>query len=92
VANPTALEHLGLDCTHRPARWLGPLLRDPGPPSRIRCGTGPFFVPTNYLYVRARLVGVWQCAGLGCCFGGCGGGGEWVLFVVAGNSPLNIIN
>jgi len=84
VANPTALEHLGLDRTDRPARRLGPLLCDLGSPPRICCGTGPFFISTNYLYVGAGMVGLWQCAGLGSCLGGCCGGGEWVVFVVAG--------
>ena len=90
VANPTTLEHLGLDRTDRPARWPRALLRDPGPPPRIGCGVGPFFVSANYLYVCAGMVGIWQCARLGCCFGGFRGGGEWALSVVAGSTPLNL--
>ena len=85
VANPTTLEHLGLDRIDGPARWPGALLRDLGPPPRIRCCIGPFFVSANNLYVCAGLAGIWQCARLGCCFGGLRGGGEWALFVVAGS-------
>ena len=84
VANPTTLEHLGLDRTDRPDRWPRTLLRDLGPPPGIGCGVGPFFVSANYLYVCAGMVGVWQCARLGCCFGGLRGGGEWVVFIMEG--------
>ena len=91
VANPTTLEHLGLDRTDRPARWPGTLLRHTGSPPSIGCGSGPFFVSANHLYVCAGMVGIRQCAGLSCCFGGLRGGGEWALFVVERNlnNPLS---
>ncbi len=85
MANPTTLEHLGLDRTDRPAWWPRALLRDLGPPPGIGCPAGLLFISVNFLYVGAGLVGVWQCARLGCCSGWVCGGGEWVVFVVAGN-------
>ena len=52
VANPTALDHLGLDRTDQFAWRLGPLLRDLGPPPRIGCGAGALFVQ-QIIYMSA---------------------------------------